>query len=91
VHAVEFSRIGCAWEFLAKEISRAAIQIHHFLKTQKPRRFFTSFLDDGPSILGQKFEVKKPLLRLRLAVLEPVFYAEIQALGNLTRLRCRKP
>jgi hypothetical protein len=64
------------------------IQIHHFLKTQKPKRFFTSFLDDGPSILDAKPGVKKPLLRLRLAVLEPVFYAEIQALGNLTRLRC---
>jgi hypothetical protein len=88
VHAVEFSRIGCAWEFLAKEISRASIQIHQILKTQKLQKSFYYFFFDGPSILELKTGDKKPLFRLRLAVLEPVFHAEIQALGNLTRLRC---
>jgi hypothetical protein len=87
VHAVEFSRIGCAWEFLTKEISRAISRFIIFQR-RKNQKVFTSFLDDGPSILDPKKEDKNPLFRLRLAVLEPVFYAEIQALGNLTRLRC---
>jgi hypothetical protein len=87
VHAVEFSRIGCAWEFLTKEISRAYPD-SSFSKDAKTKNFFTSYLDDGPSILGPKKGGKKPLFRFRLAVLEPVFYAEIQALVNFTRLRC---
>jgi hypothetical protein len=52
-----------------------------------PKSFYYFFFD-GPSILEPKTGDKKPLFRFRLAVLEPVFYAEIQALGNLTRLRC---
>ena len=57
-------------------------------KDAKTPKSFYYFFFDGPSILEPKTGDKKPLFRLRLAVLEPVFYAEIQALGNLTRLRC---